>query len=460
MRRRDFLRTSGNAALLSSVAVGLSAAQSRGAESPEPTRLGPKGGGRYRVGLIGTGWYGKVDLFRLMQVGDVEVVGLCDVDDEALNQAAELVAQRQPEVGVPKKYKDYRQMLSEGKYDIILIGTPDHWHALTMIAAVEHGADVYVQKPIGVDVEECLAMTRVAREHNAVVQVGLQRRSTPHLIKAKKEIIESGALGHVGQVEIYSYYGGPGKAFTQEPETPPEGFDYEMWCGPAPKLPYYPCLRRRSWRQFMEYGNGTLGDMGVHMFDMARWLLDLGYPKRIFSTGGQYVKRGGISNCSDTQTVNFEYDDLMVTWNHRTWAELPDRRHPWGGYFYGANGLLKASVFGYDFHRYYSDEVQSVDVQTQYEAYPEDQTEPGIELHCAQAIRDHMTDFLTCIAERKRPRSDIEQGAISTICCVLGNLSMKLGRALEWDAQKNCVRNDEQANALLARAYREPWRRP
>lgn len=447
MQRRNFLKYAG----LGSAALAASPAMF--GDEPSSEKL-------YRVGLIGAGWYGKVDLFRLIQVANVDVVSVCDVDQEALDEAARLIAARQKSGKEPKKYRDYREMIAQKDLDIVLIATPDHWHALQTIAAVEAGIDVYVQKPIGVDVLECQAMLAAARKHKAVVQVGLQRRSTPHLMEAKEKIIDSGMLGKVGQVEIFSYYGGPGPAFKQEPAEIPKGFDYDFWCGPAPKLPYYPFLRRRFWRQRMEYGNGTLGDMGVHMFDMARWLLDLGYPRRISSSGGQFIKTGGVSNCTDTQTVVFEYDDLNVVWNHRTWSELPDRRHPWGGYFYGENGVLKASVFGYDFNQYYRNEKISGEVLYEREEYPEDEKEPGIEMHCASAIRVHMRDFIARIEDRGRPRSDIEEGAISTICCVLGNIAQELGRTLEWDAEAGKVKNDDEANALLAREYRAPWTHP
>ncbi len=314
-------------------------------------------------------------------------------------------------------------MIAQKNLDIVIIGTPDHWHALPMIAAVEAGIDVYVQKPIGVDVVECQAMLSAARKNNAVVQVGMQRRSTPHLMEAKEKIVDSGKLGEVGQVEIFSYYGGPGGPLLQDEAEVPEGFDYDMWCGPAPKLPYYP-----FWRNRMEYGNGTLGDMGVHMFDMARWMLNLRYPKRVTSVGGQYIKRGGLNNCADTQTVIFDYETMQIVWNHRVWSELPDKKHPWGGYFYGKNGLLKASVFGYDFHPYYQDTTDEGGVLYE-DAYPEDKKEPNIELHVSSAVREHMRDFIARVEDRGRPRSDIEEGAISTICCVLGNLSMELHRS-------------------------------
>jgi predicted dehydrogenase len=232
-----------------------------------------------RVGLIGCGWYGKCDLFRSIQVAPVEVVSLCDVDKQMLEKAAEAVAERQTSKKKPRTYNDYREMLKEKDLDIVLVGTPDHWHALAMIAAVEAGADVYVQKPISVDIVEGEAMLAAARKHKRVVQVGTQRRSTPHLVEARDTIVKEGKLGKVGLVEICCYY----HMRTREnpPDTnPPENLDYEMWTGPAPMRPYNKLVHPRGWRAFMEYGNGIVGDMCVHMLDTARWMLDLGWPKK------------------------------------------------------------------------------------------------------------------------------------------------------------------------------------
>src|SRR6266705_415140 len=158
-----------------------------------------------RVGLIGCGWYGKCDLLRLVQVAPVEVVSLCDVDKRMLSEAAELVASRQLSKKKPRTYGDWREMLKEKDLDVVLIATPDHWHALPMIEAVKSGMDVYCQKPIGVDVAECQAMLAAARKYKRVVQIGTQRRSTPHLIEAREQIIKAGKLGKVGLVEIYCY---------------------------------------------------------------------------------------------------------------------------------------------------------------------------------------------------------------------------------------------------------------
>src|SRR5574340_192459 len=410
-----------------------------------------------RVGLIGCGWYGKIDLFRLIQVAPVEVVSLCDVDRRALAQAAELTATRQASKKTPRTFSDYRKMLAEKDLDIVLIATPDHWHALPMIAAVQAWADVYVQKPISVDVVEGQAMLAAARKHGRVVQVGTQRRSTPHLIEARDRYIASGVLGRIAHVEIYCYSGG---AVQNPPDiAPPDYLDYEMWTGPAPMRPYNAMLHPRRWRSFMEYGNGTMGDMGIHMFDMARWMLGLGWPKRIASNGGILVHKGGKSNISDTQTAAFDYGDLSVVWQHRRWGGAPDPKYTWGATFYGDKGTLKAGVFGYDYiplgkgaqpvHR---------DVTYELEQYPEDKAEQDIERHVAPAVRYHMRDLLQAIATRGRPVADIEQGHISTACCILANMAMRFGRTLQWDGQR--VVGDDEANRLLRRGYRAPWIHP
>lgn len=418
----------------------------------------------YRVGLIGTGWYGKSDLFRLIQVSPVEVIALCDVDQHQLDEAGKLVSQRQKSGKVPKLYGDYRKMLAENQLDIVLIGTPDHWHALTMIEAVKSGAHVYVQKPISVDVLEGEAMVAAARKYGKVVQVGTQRKSTPHLIDAKKNIVDAGLLGNIRHVEMCCYYhmrnnGNP------PVEPVPAFFDYEMWTGPAPKRPYDGLPHIRWWRTFTEYGNGVMGDMCVHMFDTVRWMLKLGWPKRVSSTGGIYVQKEGKSNISDTQSALFEYDGLNCIWQHRTWGTPNNPDYPWSFTLYGDKGTLWASTMSYDFIPEGKDgptkgEKIHKDVVYEKEKYPEDLKEDRIELNAAPATRLHMLDFLAAIEKNSRPVADIEEGHISTASCILANLSMKTGRPLVYDPQKREVVGDPEATKLLQRPYRQPWVHP
>lgn len=413
-----------------------------------------------RVGLIGTGWYGKADLFRLIQVAPVEVVSLCDVDKQLLKEAADMVSTRQKSGKRPRTYADYREMLANKDLDIVLIATPDHWHALNMIEAVKAGADVYVQKPISVDIREGQAMLQAARQYGRVVQVGTQRRSTPHLIEAKKRFIDTGALGKIAHAEICCYYHMRNRSNPPN-EAPPSHLDYDMWTGPAPLRPYNNIIHQRGWRSFMEYGNGIVGDMCIHMLDTVRWMLDLGWPTQVSSSGGILVDKAAKANIPDTQTATFDFKDLQVVWQHRTWGHSPDPDYPWAAFLYGDKGTLKLSVNSYDFipQQRGADPVHQ-DVVMELDQYPEDQTEKDLERHVAPAIRGHMVDFLNAIASRGKPVADIEQGHISTASCILANMSMELGRALSWDAQKGEILKDAEANQKLARAYRSPWNHP
>jgi predicted dehydrogenase len=412
-----------------------------------------------RVGLIGSGWYGKSALFRLLQVEPVEVVSLCDVDSRMLAEAADMVAGRQASRRRPRTYSDYREMLREKDLDIVLVATPDHWHALPTIAALQAGADVYVEKPISVDVVEGQAMLAAARKYNRVVQVNVQRRSTPHLIEARDTIIREGKLGRIAHVEIYCYW--HMRTRDNPPDTrPPEHLDYEFWTGPAPMRPYNRLVHPRGWRAFMEYGNGILGDMCIHMLDMVRWLIDLDWPKRISSSGGILVDPNSRANIPDTQNAVFDYDQLQVVWQHRTWGAAPDPKYPWGATLYGDRGTLKASVFGYDFIPMGNGKPVSREVALELEEYPEDKTEKDLERHVAPALRRHFQDFLHAIDNRSRPVADIEQGHISSACCILANIALELGRTLTWDPQAGRVVGDQEANRLLRRPYRAPWIHP
>ena len=413
-----------------------------------------------RVGMIGSGWYGKSDLLRLVQIAPVEVVSICDVDKVMLEKAADLIASRQLSTKRPKLFTDYRKMLAEKDLDLVEIATPDHWHALPMIEAARAGVDMYMQKPISVDVIEGEAMLAAARKYKRVVQIGTQRRSTPHLIEAKERYLDSGKLGNIGLVEIYCYY--HMRAKENPPDSaPPENLDYEMWTGPAPMRPYNPLVHPRRWRAFNEYGNGIMGDMCVHMLDMVRWMMGLGWPKAISSSGGILIDKASKANIPDTQEASFDFGNVKVIWTHRSWGAAPDPKYPWGATFYGDKATLKASVQGYDYMPLGKGEsAVHKDVTYELEQYPEDKTEQDLEKHVAPAIRGHMRDLLAAIDKRSRPVADIEQGHISTASCILANLSMKLGRTLSYDPAKMIVTNDAEATKMLKRPYRKPYIHP
>lgn len=445
LNRRKFIQSAG-------AVLTLSALHGKGFTFAAPHK-------NLQVGLIGAGWYGKSDLFRLIQVSDINVVAICDVDNKHLTEAGKLISERQASKKVPQLYEDYREMLINHKLDLILIGTPDHWHARQAIDAIVSGAHVYLQKPVSVDILEGEAILETARKYNKKVQIGTQRRSTPHLIDAKENVIDKGLLGKISHVEMCCYYhmrrnGNPPL------EPVPDFLDYEMWTGPAPLRPYDGLPHGSWWRTFMEYGNGITGDMCVHMFDTVRWLLQLKWPKRVSAVGGIYVQKGGKSTIADTQTAVFEYDELNCIWQHRTWGTPTDPAYPWAFIIYGDKGTLKGSVMRYEFIP--TDKGNRIVKEVLYEKdeFPEDLTEQRIELHTAPATRRHMLNLLSAIENDHLPVADIEEGHISTASCILANLSMQLNRPLIYDPQKKICIDDPEATKLLRRPYRKPWQHP
>jgi predicted dehydrogenase len=447
MKRRQFLQSS-TAAVASTAALPSFARAVHRFDSKEPLR----------VGLIGSGWYGKVDLFRLLEVNDANVVALCDVDRRMLEQAGELTAARQKSGKAPHLFKDYRKMLDEHPFDVVIVGTPDHWHALPTIAACKAGADVYCQKPTSVDVIEGDAMVAAARKYNRVVQVGTQRRSTPHLLEARDRYIDTGKLGEIGLIEIHSYFRGR-QGINPALGTPPEWFDYDFWTGPAPQRPFMPAMHPIRWRAFTEYGNGLIGDLCVHFLDLVRYFLNLGWPSRIASTGGILVDKDNPATIPDTQSATFDYDNLLIRWTHRAWGLPVEKEYPWAVTLFGTKGTLKLDLNQYEFEPLGNGKVERGSFLNEKATQLEKQ-EFRFDPKSNSATRRHMKDFLKCIETREKPVADIEEGHISSATCILANVAMELGRTLNIDTKTGHPIDDAEATKRLARPYREPWIHP
>ena len=412
------------------------------------------------VGVIGCGWFGGVILESFAANTPVNFISLCDVNEHSLQTTLKLVAKFQPDI--PKTFVDYREMLAAGKHDIIIVATPDHWHALPAIAAMKAGADLYLEKPVSIDVIEGEALVAAARKYGRVVQVHTQRRSNPLYTEARDKYLRSGKLGKIGLVETYSYLAGRPAGIMADAPVPPH-LNYDMWTGPAPLLPYKALKEVRGWRAFLEYGNGQIGDLGVHMIDQVRWLLGLGWPESIRATGGIYVDKNATANISDTLRSVFHYPDLDVSWEHRTWggSSIPPRHwsDQWGARYIGKNGTLNLTMLEYVFtpadggpregvHMLSkTGNLENIDFSQEGGAYVETE-------------KRHVLDFMQARETRARPISDIEEGHISSACCELANLSQQLGRALVYDPKTRTITGDAEATQLLARSYRAPWIHP
>lgn len=413
-----------------------------------------------RVGLVGCGWYGGVALESFANHADVEFVSLCDPNAHALTATLQALSKFQS--GVPKTFSDFREMLASGHHDIVIVSTPDHWHTLPALAAMKAGADVFIEKPISVDVIEGEALVAAARKYVRVTQVNTQRRSTRCLAEARDKYLRSGKIGTVGLVETYSYLHGRQTDVYEETAVPPH-LDYELWAGPAPKRPFTANLESKTWRNFMEYGNGQIGDLGVHMFDCVRWMMGLGWPKSISSTGGIYVDKKASANISDTQRSVFRYADLDVSWEHRTWGAAPipqrDWTDLWGIRFIGNKGILNANLLGYEFI------PADGSAREGFHLASKTGNLENIDFSLAGSAvanlqKTHVLDFMNARANRSRAVADIEEGHISTACCVLANLAQELGRALHYDPATRTIPGDAEATRRLSREYRSPWTHP
>lgn len=439
--RRDFLKSSAASMAFTSLSA--------------PAILASQKAKKHRTALVGCGWWGMNILREAMAAGESQVIAMCDVDENQINPAAAEVNKLSGDQ--PKLYKDYREMLAKEKPEVVIVGTPDHWHALCAIAAIESGAHVYVEKPIGHTVKEGRAMVNAARGNKRTVQVGTHRRVSPHNVSGK-EFIESGKLGKIGMVRCFVHYGG-GSEKPEANSEPPKGLDWDMWCGPAPLRPFNKKMHTRGWRNFLDYGNGTLADWGIHWLDQILWITGEKYPRKIFSTGGRPIA-GPIVNTKEAQTTDapdhqvavYQFDQFTVSWEHRRFAannaEKTNPQQPVGCYFYGTNGT---------FH------MGWLDGWTFYPTNPKDtpiHVDSKLNQPDSQNIKELWADFLDAIKTGRKPVSDIEQIHYSTNVSLLGMLSYKLGRSIEWDGAKEQVVGDAEANKLLSRQYRSPWKYP
>jgi len=411
--------------------------------------LRAQAGRKYRTALIGSGWWGMNIARTAVQSGQCKIVAMCDVDSNQLDPAVREIEQLSGET--PKKYKDYRELLDREKPDIAIVATPDHWHPLISIAAVKAGADVYVEKPISHTVHEGLAMVRAARETGRVVQVGTHRRISPHNVSGMK-FLKEGRAGKIGMVRAFVHYGG-GPENPRPNERPHKGLDWDMWCGPGPLRHFNTKIHPKGFRNFLDYANGTLGDWGIHWLDQILWWTEEKNPRRIFSTGGRPIKgppvndaRGQTTDAPDHQVASFEFESFTAVWEHRQFAaNNAEKGENVGCYFYGTKGTFHmAWQKGWTF--YPSGRGQKVIHE-----------EPQLNRPDSQNIKELWADFLKCIKSRSRPVCDIELIHRSTNMSLLGMLSLKLGRSVEWDGEKEVIIGDPEANKLLSREYRKPW---
>jgi predicted dehydrogenase len=421
--RRQFLLSSSAAAMAASAASHAVAASDR-----------------VRIGLIGCGGISVADSNAFLVHPECEIVSVCDVDDAMIARSLK----RFEELGrkAPQAVKDYRQVIDRKDVDVVLVCTPDHWHALPTIHACQAGKDVYVEKPLATTIHEGRLMRDAARKHQRIVQMGTHWRSGETYGEAV-EIVRSGGLGKVRQVRCWAYLdwirdiGNPANAPV------PAGVDYNLWLGPAPERAFNPNRFHFNFRWFWDYAGGLMTDWGVHLINIALWAMGPEWPRSVVASGGKYLLQDN-SETPDTQIAVFDFPSYTLIWEHQVQSGLgPDRREH-GVMFTGENATLVVDTSG-------------------WELFAEPKKKGMLEqkrlARADEKIRaQHARDFLDCVVSRRQPVENLDIGHHVSSVAHLGNIALRSKSRIEWDAEKQRVSGNEAANEWLTRPYRAPWK--
>jgi predicted dehydrogenase len=420
----------------------------------------PAASDRLRVGMIGVGNFGTVNLKDFLANSDVEIVAICDVFKDNLEKAIALAG------GKARPYQDYRRLLEDREIDAVVISTPEHWHALMCIDACEAGKDVYVEKPASHNIRDGRLMVEAARRKNRVVQVGSQQRSGAHFQRAVRYVQE----GRIGEVHYATCWQHSPRPVPRPKVTggPPPGLDWEMWLGPAAKLPYDEVMnvgRRTYW----EFYGGNLTEWGAHLADVVLWAMKVTGPETVVASGGRFHRKEG--EIPDTLQVTYKYPRFLFHYSilhHNSYGLNGDvgaaRFGSYGIQFHGTKGTLFVDRSGF-----------RITPQTTRQEEPNqpppiattDSRQPGFYYtteimpevsDSSQQHGPHVRNFLDCVKSRKRPNADIEAGHATNTVCRLGNIAYRVDRLLKWDAVREQVVGDAQANRLALGTYRSPWK--
>jgi predicted dehydrogenase len=434
MSRREFISASGKAA--AGVGLGLALnetstvfTQAQKVSANEKVVLGLIGCGGQGRGVMG-GFFGHPDV--------AGVATVCDVDAKHADAAVQMVEKKYGKK--PEVFKDFRKLLERKDVDVVIISTPDHWHALPTVYSCEAGKDIYLEKPISHNIVEGRAMVNAAKKFKRVVQVGTWQRSVQHFVDAI-DYVRSGKLGKVSVCRAWTLGGaGVGK---QPPTNPPPELDWDFWLGPAPKVPYRPNRCHFGWRWFFDYGSGLTGDWGVHMLDIVPLAMGEDAPLEVHSVGGKIVAAPDDDrDTPDTQMAIFKFKNFVMNWEIHVGGPGLDGGSHHGTEFIGEKGYLIVDRGGWKAFDKNGKELPKVPSE--------------------RKVGDHTRDFLDCVKSRPKPRSDIESMHQTTKLCHLANLALRTGENIRWDDAKEEPIGNRRAKDCPSyeREYRRPWKLP
>jgi len=422
---------------------------------------------RIGVGFIGFGLIGKQHVADFKKFTDVDLVGLCDTYKPRVDEGLAFIGN-----GTAKGYSDFRKMLENKDIQGVVVATPDHWHALLTIMGCAAGKDVYCEKPMTVFNDEGKWMIQAARKYQRIVVVGTQRRHGKGVAEAKK-VVESGQLGKIHSIRIASMrniYPGFGKTTVQDP---PSGLDYDMWLGPAPKKPYTPHRSLYHFRWFWDYSGGQMTNLGAHTLDQVLWLMNVKGPSMVSSTGGRFALEDD-GETPDLQDALWVFPGFTVNYAIREANAMRGDPAARGQVYLGTKGSL---VLSGDYEVIPENRIDPVNDIPRFQGHPvggpvysDVKPAPWIEASKGGVASDarygtggedtmamNERNWLDCIRSRKRPFCEVEDGHRVAVACNLANMSLRLGRSIRWDPEKEQVIGDKEAAAMCVRPYRAPW---
>ncbi|MGA2589232.1 MAG: Gfo/Idh/MocA family oxidoreductase [Bryobacteraceae bacterium] len=412
---------------------------------------------RVQVGFMGYGLIGRQHVHDFQNQKDADLAAVCEVYQPRLEEGLTACGPG------TRGYRDFRKLLDDKDIQAVVVCTPDHWHALATIMACAAGKDVYVEKPLTLFVQEGRWMVTAARRYQRVVQVGTQQRSGPHYQKAR-ELVRAGYFGKVVSARMGAFRNVmPG--FGNPPdEPPPRDLDYDLWLGPAPMRPYNAHRALYHFRWFWDYSGGQMTNLGAHDIDIVQWFMGVKGPVAVSSSGGRFALEDN-GETPDTQDSVFEYPGFTAV--HSLREASAGRRAGFGLEFFGSKGSMTVSRAGFEvFPDMKIDPSNAIPTfEGQPAGGPQHSTakpEPWVEAikepgSSPQQFDLHVRNFLDCIKTRRQPIADVEGGHQAAVPCHLANISLRLGRKIRWDPDKEEIVGDREASAQLARSYRQPW---
>src|ERR1039458_6209869 len=395
------------------------------------------------IGAIGVNGMGWSDVTAALKIPGVNLVAICDIDKNVIASRLNDLTKMGKDASKVKTYGDYRQLLDNKDVDVVVIGTPDHWHALIMMDACAAGKDVYCEKPVGNSIGECRAMVAAQKRYNKAVQCGQWQRSQQHF-KDAVDYVQSGVLGNIRTVKVWCYQGWmkPGLVVPDTP--PPAGVDYAMWLGPAPMRPFNSSRFHFNFRWFWDYAGGLMTDWGVHLLNMASMGLPPENPKSVSACGGKFIFDDD-SETPDSLVTVYEFPSCQLIWEHRAGLNSGLNNRSWGVEWHGTEGSIILNDTGWELVT----EPKKANIPSQRKRSTGEDPRKA-----------HVRNFLDCCASRQQPVLNLETGHRVSTLAHLGNIAYRTGRKIVWDSISEKVVGDHEADKLVSVKYRKPWHLP